>query len=353
MARKDTSQNIFVTGATGFVGSYMCRYLVHNGYTNVFGLRRKNSLDSLVLDFKENIHWLDGNILDIPFLEKIFLENKFDVVIHCAAMVSFYHKDRKLLYEVNVEGTENIVNVCLAHKISKLIHVSSIATLGKSKEFSTLDENSKWVISNLNSYYSVTKYQAEQEVWRGIAEGLTACIVNPSIILGAQFWSHGTGKLFEQIESGLKLYTPGGSGYVDVRDVVKFILLLLESKIENERFILNAENKTFKSLFESIAEALHKSKPKIAANSFLRGVAWRVEWLRSVLSNHKPLITRETARSAATTFYFDNSKSLKTFSNFNYNSIEETIKETAKVFIESRKEGKNFGILKSKLIRVV
>ena len=342
---KNTSNRIFVTGATGFVGSYMLRYLLLKGYKNVWGLRRKNSSYSLVADIENQIHWLEGDILDIPFLEFTFVENKFDVVIHCAATVSFYKKDRKSLYEVNVIGTENIVNICLSHNIKKLIHLSSIAALGRTKNFATLDENSKWVISKLNSYYAVTKYQAEQEVWRGVAEGLTACVVNPSIILGAQFWAHGTGKLFEQVQDGLKLYTPGTSGYVDVRDVVKFILLLLESDIENERFILNGENMSFKSIFEHIADALRKPRPHFAANKFLRGLAWRVEWLRSVVSNHQPLITRETARTSASTFYFNNTKSLETFSGFTYTPIEKSVKETATVFLASQNTGIDFGIL--------
>ncbi len=342
---KNTSNRIFVTGATGFVGSYMLRYLLLKGYKNVWGLRRKKSSNSLVADIENQIHWREGDILDIPFLEFTFVENKFDVVIHCAATVSFYKKDRKSLYEVNVIGTENIVNICLSHNVKKLIHVSSIATLGRTKNFATLDENSKWVISKLNSYYAVTKYQAEQEVWRGVAEGLTACVVNPSIILGAQFWAHGTGKLFEQVQDGLKLYAPGKSGYVDVRDVVKFILLLLESDIENERFILNGENMSFKSIFEHIADALRKPRPYFAANKFLRGLAWRVEWLRSVVSNHQPLITRETARTSASTFYFNNSKSLETFSSFTYTPIEKSVKETATAFLASQNTGKDFGIL--------
>ncbi len=342
---KDISKRIFITGATGFVGSYMCRYLLLKGYKNIFGLRRKSSQHSLVIDIENQIHWLEGDILDIPFLETAFQENTFDVVIHCAATVSFYKKDRKALYAVNVVGTENVVNMCLEYAVQKLIHISSIATLGRSKNFSTLDENSKWVISDLNSYYAVTKYQAEQEVWRGVAEGLTACVVNPSIILGAQFWAHGTGKLFEQVQNGLKLYTPGASGYVDVRDVVKFMFLLLESDVENERFVLNGENMSFKSNFEHIADALHKPRPKFAANKFLRGVAWRVEWLRSVISNHQPLITRETARTSANTFYFKNNKSLDTFPNFVYTPIEQTIKETAAAFLKSSQEGKNFGVL--------
>ena len=342
---KNISNRIFVTGATGFVGSYMLRYLLLKGYKNVWGLRRKNSVYSLVADIENAIHWLEGDILDIPFLETSFDENKFDIVIHCAANVSFYKKDRKSLYEVNVIGTENIVNICLSHHIKKLIHLSSIATLGRSKNFATLDENSKWIISKLNSYYAVTKYQAEQEVWRGVAEGLTACVVNPSIILGAQFWAHGTGKLFEQVQDGLKLYTPGASGYVDVRDVVKFILLLLESDFENERYVLNGENMSFKSVFEHIADALRKPRPYFAANKFLRGVAWRIEWLRSVVSNHQPLITRETARTSALTFYFNNSKSLQNFSGFAYTPIEKTVKETAIVFLAAQRESKNFGVL--------
>jgi nucleoside-diphosphate-sugar epimerase len=206
-------------------------------------------------------------------------------------------------------------------------------------------ETNKWQRSPLNSHYAISKFQAEQEVWRGIAEGLTAAIVNPSVILGAQFWEQGTGKLFGQVWRGLRFYTEGSTGYVDVRDVVRFMHRLMVSPIENQRFILNGTNTTYKAMFAAIAHRLNKPVATIRVNALLRAIAWRVEWVKSRLTGRRPLITRETARTSAKTFYFDNAKSLAAFPDFHYTPLLQTIDETGLQFLASQEKGERGAFL--------
>ncbi|MGD6027760.1 hypothetical protein QUV00_23075, partial [Xanthomonas citri pv. citri] len=137
-----------------------------------------------------------------------------------------------------------------------------------------------------------------QEVWRGHAEGLSAAIVNPAIVLGSGFWELGSARFFKQIDEGLKFSPVGRSGFVDVRDVARFMLLLLESDISGERYILNAENILYKDFFKMVAASLNAKVPPIPVTPFLAEVAWRVEWLKEKILGIDPMVTRETARSS-------------------------------------------------------
>ncbi len=329
-------KRVLVTGATGFTGSHLLRYLVKYTPNTIFAMKRRNSPMDLVQEVADKVTWLEGDITDLIFLDEVF-ELGIQQIYHCAAVVSFDPRDRKKMFEVNADGTANIVNAALHYKIEKLIHISSIAAIGRVKNEPNVSEKNKWQRSPLNSQYAISKYQAEQEVWRGIAEGLNAAIVNPSVILGAQFWENGTGKLFEQVWSGLKFYTTGSTGYVDVRDVVIFMVKLMQSNINNQRFILSAENLTYKTVFESMAKALNKKPATIPVNYLLRNLAWRIERWRTMFSGKRPLITKETAQLSATVFYFDNAASLKPFPDFKYTPIRKTIEETAVLFIASKK----------------
>ena len=171
-------------------------------------------------------------------------------------------------------------------------------------------------------------------------------MVNPTVILGAQFWEQGTGRLFKQVWEGLRFYTEGSTGYVDVRDVVVFMVKLMASPIDNQRFVLNGENMKYKMMFDKIALIFNKKTASIRVIPLLAQLAWRVEWLKSRFSGRRPLITKETARTSATTFYFDNQKSLSVFPDFTYSDISRTIDETAQTFLESEKKGLGFAILK-------
>ena len=337
--------NILITGATGFVGSYLTRYLVQKGHTHIIAIKRKTSRMELVHPIVDKVTWAEGDILDVPFLEKLFSENEITHIYHCAAVVSFDPKEREMMYAVNGIGTENIVNMALAFNIKKLIHVSSIAAVGRVKNEINVSESNKWQRSPLNSHYAISKFQAEQEVWRGIAEGLNAAIVNPSVIIGSQYWQQGTGKMFDLVWQSLPYYTQGVTGYVDVRDVVRYMVELMNSDIDNQRFILNAENITYQDFFAQIATILDKKPAHIQVTPFIREMVWRMAWLKSKIMGGKPFLTKESARASMTTFYYNNEKSLKALPHFQYRPLAETIRETSLQFKESQQKGIDYNYL--------
>ncbi len=332
----DKQDAIFVTGGTGFLGSYLLRYLVSQGYTNIIALKRANSRMDMVKDVVDDVEWVEGDILDLGVLEDAIA--RVDYIFHCAAMVSFYPKDAKRMTKVNVEGTANVVNVALDFDIKKLVHVSSIAAVGRRKKLVEIDENTKWESSEYNSKYAISKFLSEQEVWRAGEEGLNIAIVNPSVIMGSGFWNEGPAAFFKMVWNGLKFYSTGKTGFVDVRDVAKFMMLLMESEISGERFILNSQNLAFRYVFDTIAEKLDVKKPSIKVTPFLESLSWRVLAVHSFFTGKKPAITRETAKSSGRIFIYDHSKSKSAF-DFDYIPIEKTIEESAFLFKKAIKNG--------------
>jgi dihydroflavonol-4-reductase len=332
---------ILVTGGTGFLGSYLIRLLLQKGY-KVRALRRASSAMDLVQEVAGQVEWAEADVTDIVALEDAF--QGVTHVMHCAAISSFHPRDAERLKRTNVNGTANVVNLALDFGIQKLIHVSSIAAFGRSKERPRLDETSKWIQSPDNSRYAISKYLSEQEVWRAHTEGLPVAIINPAVILGSGFWDAGSPRFFSQIDQGLKFWPIGRSGFVDVRDVAQFMLLLLESDITGQRYILNAENKSFQELFKLIASALDVKPPSIKVTPLLAEVAWRVEWLKEKLLGAEPVVTKESARSSVSGFYYENQKSLMV-PGFQYRPLEQTIRETAAQFLEAKREGMRAKVL--------
>lgn len=184
---------ILVTGGTGFLGSYLLRALVTAGKP-VRALYRRHIPDQL-LDVKDRVEWVQGDVLDVGSLEEAM--QGVAQVYHCAAIVSFHPDRRAQMLKINVEGTANVVNIALDAGVKKLVHVSSVAALGRAKEQAAINERSQWEESSNNSYYAISKHLSEMEIWRGIAEGLPAVIVNPSIILGSGYWHDGSGMLLK------------------------------------------------------------------------------------------------------------------------------------------------------------
>lgn len=325
---------ILLSGATGFIGAYMLRLLVKNGY-RVRALRRADSPMDLVRDVADSVEWAEADVTDLFALENAFAG--ISHVCHCAAMVSFHPKDLRRMMQVNVEGTANMVNLAQDFGVKKFVHVSSIAALGRTKTRPNLDEKCKWVPGKGNSQYAISKYLSEQEVWRAHAEGLPVAVVNPSVVLGSGYWNVGTGRIFRQVQDGLKFWSVGRTGMVDVRDVAQFLLLLLERDIVGERYILNAQNIPFRDLFFMVADALGKSRPFIKVTPTLAEIAWRVEWLKEKLLRAEPVVTKESARASVASYFFDNAKSL-TVPGFSYRPLEQTVRQTAAQFREAAKD---------------
>lgn len=327
---------ILITGATGLVGSATARRFLDEGHT-VVALHRPGSDRALLRDPEGRIEWREGDILDIISLEKALTD--VDYVIHAAAVVSFVPRDESAMYKVNVEGTANVLNACLKKAVRKLCHVSSVAALGRPDprmiEDDTrivIDETQRWTDSPNNSAYAKSKYLAELEVWRGIAEGLSAVIVNPSLILGEGDWQKSSTQLFKYVYDGKPFYTEGTVNYVDVQDIAEAIIELTLSDIENERFILSAGTATYRELFATIAEGFGKKPPHIKVGPGLAGLIWRVEAVRSWLTSSRPLITQETARSAAHHFEYSNAKIQKALS-FDFQPLDKTVQRVCESFL--------------------
>lgn len=333
---------ILITGATGLTGAHLAVELIRSGKA-VRALRRPGSSLELISNaFRlyspdpeqdlAKIEWIEGDIRDYISLEDA-LEG-VDHVYHCAALVSFLPSDRKRLLEVNIGGTANLVNACLARGVKRICHVSSIAALGRSeRDGEIITEKNSWKTSRNNTYYAIGKYGAEREVWRGFAEGLDMVVVNPSVILGLAGQQMGSSRLFSAVWNGLKLYPPGVNGFVDVRDVAAIMIRLMESGISGERFILNSENVAYRDLFNMIAGNLGKPVPSIQAKSWMAGLYWRQEALRSKLAGRKPLITAETARTAISRHYYSNEKIRKTL-GAEFIPIRECLSHHCKIFRE-------------------
>ena len=334
----------FVTGGTGLLGSHLLFDLLSRG-EKVRALKRSSSnIQRVKMVFSyytsdanllfDQIEWVDGDVLDFYSLKESL--GRIDHVYHCAAIVSFDSKKREQIIQDNVNGTANLVNACLERSIKKYCHVSSIAAIGKSELLGQITEEGQWQNSKNKSAYSVSKHLSEMEVWRGIAEGLNSVIINPSIILGPGNWDSGSSKIFSTIYGGLRFYTKGVTGYVDVRDVSKAMIMLMKSDINSERFIVNAENLSYEYVFKTIASNLGIKIPDIYARKWMSELSWRIDKIKELVFNKPPLLSRENARTAHKSAYYSNQK-LTDHLDFKFIPIKETIRDVSTLFLNDFK----------------
>ena len=322
---------ILITGGTGYLGSYIIKHLVEKNYA-VRAIRRGNKLPTWISkEITDKVEWVEGDILDVVALQDAM--ESVDTVIHSAAIVSFLRKDREQMYQVNVEGTANVVNMALEKNVSRLVHISSVAALGRTAGGGHVNQEKKWEESKVNTHYAKSKFKAELHVWRGVSEGLDAVILNPSTILGFGDWHSSSCAIFKQVYEGFNWYTPGINGFVDVEDVAKAVIHCMESDISEQRFIINGDTWPFKKLQDTIADNFKKKRPGRKTTPFLLAIAWRLEKVKSLLTGKKPLLTKESARVAQSQTFFENDKILKALPGFSFTPLEETIENACKKYL--------------------
>lgn len=337
---ENKSKRILVTGGTGFLGSYLLRFLVQNGYTNIKAIKRQNSSLDLVGDLSNQIKWVEGELTDWFFLSDCFKD--IDWVFHVAALVSFDARDYKEMQLINVRVTADLVNLSLDNHIQKFCFVSSIAALGRSKAGETLDEKAVWKHSPYNSRYGMSKFLGEQEVWRGIEEGLSAVIVNPGMILGSGRWTEGTSRFFSLIDSGFPFIPNGAATWVDVRDVVTAMHHLMISNIHSERFILVAGVQSYNDFFKAVANALGKKINWISIPSFIQSFILPFAWLIARFSGKRPFITSESLRLSKNSFFYKTDKSLTIPGFDKYLTVNQSILDTCQAFQLEKKNNRFF-----------
>lgn len=331
---------ILVTGGTGLVGSHLLYELTRN-HDKVRAIHRPGSNLHAVLsvfsmysenaaNLYEKIEWTEADMGDPESLQTAL--HGIRQVYHCAAIVSFDPGEKEAMIRANVEGTANIVNACLEEGIDKLCYVSSTAALGSAAAGTLITEDLVWSASSHRSAYSISKHRSEMEVWRGIAEGMDAVIVNPSIIIGPGEWERSSSRLFSVVWKGMKYYTEGVTGYVDVRDVITAMTGLMSSGISGERFTVSAENLSYHQVLEMIAEKLGKQAPSVHAGTLIISLAWRLDWLKHKITGQKRSITKEAVRSSKQQSYFSNEK-LSAAINLKYKTISDSIGDTAVIFL--------------------
>lgn len=292
---------IFVTGGTGLIGSFLLRALRARGLA-VRALHR----GAIPAGAAPGVEWVAGDLLDTDLL-RATITPEVTHVFHCAGLVSYAPQDEDLLLNVNVQGTAAVVDACLEQPGIRLAHVSSVAALGGPAAGSsigpdgvlTVTEKATWDLGAAHPAYASSKYLGELEVWRGVAEGLSAVIVNPSVVLGPGDWNRSSTRLLRYTHQQHRFYTRGLINFVDVRDVVAQLLALALDlpELSGERYILNAEAVPLPEFFRQAAAAMQRRPPTVAVPGWAAEVIWRLEHARAVLTGARPLITKDTARA--------------------------------------------------------
>jgi nucleoside-diphosphate-sugar epimerase len=329
---------ILVTGATGLVGSQLLLQLTER-QKKVRAIKRSTSSMKLVEKVfglagqsasLKKVEWVEADLLDIFSLDEAL--KKVHEVYHCGAMVSFHPSLRRQMLRVNIEGTANLVNASLDAGVQKFCHVSSVAALGRSEEDQHVDEHSIWKHSKRNSVYAKSKYGAEKEVWRGMAEGLNAVIVNPSIIFGVGNWNGGSTEMIREVWKGLRFYTRGANSFVDVRDVARAMIELMDNNHFDERFIVTSESLPYRQVFNWIAEFLGKKPPNILVLPVMGEIAWRFYAIKGLITGRKPAITRETVRNASKRYYYSADK-IKHKIGIEFIPVKQSLADCCAVFL--------------------
>lgn len=331
---------ILVTGGTGLTGSHLLFELVSHGNTVKATKREGSSVEfvkkvfsiysSNVDELYKRIEWVDANLLDYRAL--VDATESVDLVYHTGAIVSFNSKDASKIKETNIRGTANIVDACIQNRVKTLCHVSSIASLGEPNEQGFVDESCIWSKSKGKSAYAKSKFYGEMEVWRGAEQGLRVIVVNPSVILGSGRWDSGSGQLISRISKGMSFYTNGITGYVDVRDVVKAMILLCNNpNIKNERFVLNSQNLSFKDIFSMIAERAGKKPPSIELKPWLVNLAFPFLKIMGLLLGSKTSISKENLNSAYSKTFYSSEKFLA-LTGYTFIPIADSIKFIEEIY---------------------
>lgn len=327
---------ILVTGGTGLVGSHLLVKLLREKQ-NIRAIHRKDSnlqpvKDLCLSEFKDGerfwnrIEWMEADLSDLYMLESAM--DGVDTVYHCAGLISFNPADRDKLLKVNWEGTRNMINTALDKKVRAFCFTSSIATIGSSEGLS--DENHVWDPAQTN-VYATSKYLGEMEVWRGSQEGLQTVIVNPGLILGPGFWNQGSGRLITAVAKGLKYFPPGGTGFVGIDDVVEGMIGLMHKRSYNKRYILVAENLSFREVLQQIARKLKVAPPGRELQHWQLEVLWRLDWIRAGITGSPRKLSKETARGLKRQKQFENNR-IKEELGLEFTPVEEVIQSCCAAF---------------------
>ena len=294
---------VLVTGATGCIGSNLIARLLECG-CSVRAFHRENSV-LLALEHIDVEH-RTGDIRD-PVAVLAAMQG-CDTVFHTAAIVSFWKRRREEQLDVNINGTRTVVEACLKAGVNKLVHTSSIAALGFTSDGSLITETTafNW---NEGVTYKYSKYHSELEVLNGVARGLNASIVNPSVVIGPRdAHIHGGAFVLNIARKRVPAYIAGGVNLVGVHDVVRGHIAAAERGQSGERYILGGVNLSHKEMFALIAKVLNKPVP------LMKAPVWSVRLIAKLcesigeITDSEPWISSELISGIGKTNWYSSEK---------------------------------------------
>ncbi len=322
---------ILVTGATGYVGSALIKALFENFQPEDIHLKafvRKTSDRSLLKELP--IDWVEGDITDVESLQRATTD--VDIIFHTAALISYQRLDRRKLFQINVQGTRNLVNVALENQVKRLIFTSSVAAVGVNSSEKPADESTVFLPWQHRIGYMDSKYLSELEVFRGIAEGLDAVILNPGVIIGhypgLNALSKASTALIRDIYKGKIPYYPnGGVGFVDITDVVEAHINAMKEGKTGECYNIVSENLTYHNFFNCITSLKGSRRNTVLPLPKAFGIAIGLiaELVGFVFQRTSPIAVDNIFLSNKCLFYA-NQKSIDEL-NINYTPIKTSLEK--------------------------
>lgn len=282
------NKTAFVTGGTGFIGLNLVEHLTQSGW-DVVALHRPNS--RLTYLQKYPVRLVEGTIEDAQSLERVFPED-VDAVFHVAGDVSLWSGNRERQWRTNVEGTRNMVAAALAKRSRKFVHTSSTAVYGI--QAAPFDETSP-KLGKDSLDYQKSKAAAEEEVAKGIAQGLDAVMLNPANVIGRYDWS--TWSQFIRLAANRQLFRipPGRACYADVGAVVRAHLAAVEKGQTGHNYILGGDEASYAEIVQMVGRLLDQPTNTAVGRPVVLRMAGSVsEWI-SAITGKEPTISRESA----------------------------------------------------------
>ena len=327
---------LLLTGGTGFVGYYLAHALAAAGRPFVALVRPAADIRHL----RELSPWctlVEGDLLDPLSLFDAL--DGIPTVVHAAALVSFEDQREEEMLAVNGTGTANLVNMMIQAGARRLVHLSSVAVLNRVDGGKAVTVADRWPLKRPDTAYARSKFAAEREVWRGQAEGLSVAALYPATVLGAGDWSGpNTPGLWRRVDEGLRIHPAGTAGFVDVRDVARAVLTVLDRNVDRDRFLLSAGDMAWKTFFALVAESVGVPGPSLGLSRWQSALLWPLSGLAARLTGRPASLTRANHRVAQSAYRYDGT-AYSIATGQDYRPLDVTIKETGQAYRMSKSAG--------------
>jgi len=322
-----------LTGATGFLGSALARELLNDGRPLKL-LIRKNTDTRNIDDLDCEVIY--GDLRDRESLQSALTGCK--TLYHTAAYYSLWSRDKKMIYDINVQGTRNILESALEAGVEKVVYTSTVGCIGLTEDGSPSNEERPMNTATLCNDYKLSKYQAEQVAHELFNRGLPVVIVNPSTPVGPRdIKPTPTGKIIlDFMNRKMPAYIDTGLNLIDVADCARGHILAEEKGRLGERYILGNKNMSLKEILIALEVLTGLKAPRIKMPywvAYSAGLA--CEWMSNVITHQPPAVPLAGVKMAKYFMYFNASKAVQEL-GLPQNSVEDALGQAVHWFAENR-----------------